>query len=599
MLPAIVPVALLLAGPPVVGGLSGGGSLHAAGRAECISPAERRGAEVSIARFLASRPAEVRTVAEAKPAYPFFPQAGSLDRDLLINNYVDLDPSAGIRDWSCHTNTYDGHAGIDSDIRSFGEQQVGVPVFAALDGTVVVTHDGESDMNTVAAGQPANYVIVDHGAGRQAWYWHLKKGSVAVAPGQPVVAGEQIGLTASSGNSTGPHLHLETQDDGAVLEPFAGACRPGGSAWEAQNPFNGGVYAYDFGFSAQSLSSWTPPFEPPRTGQIGLGDPSVYFWMLLANLPANSAWRVRFTRPDGTIAYQSDATPFDPSGNPAYRSSYWWWSYDIPDLHAITGTWTVSLFVNDALLTRGVVVDRAPLEVRPARTVGFNRPPEPVAAVLDPPAPGPNDAVFCRVRTSRVLDDRDYDLVRYRYLWTVNGSPVRQVTTAAQSDAIPKGSVPAGAAVACTVTPNDGTVDGPSAVATSATASAPLRLYTLSPCRLLDTRVQDSDDACFPGLLASSGCLAFTLDRCGVPPTARALSLNVTVAGGSDAPGDLRVVPGGRPLPFASTINYGQGQVRANNAVVELGALGDLQVWCDQQAGGGVQFILDVNGYFE
>ena len=91
--------------------------------------------------------------------------------------------------------------------------------------------------------------------------------------------------------------------------------------------------------------------------------------------------------------------------------------------------------------------------------------------------------------------------------------------------------------------------------------------------------------------------LAFTLDRCGVPKTAAALSLNLTVTGGTDASGDLRVVPGGRPLPFASTINYGRGQVRANNAIVKLGALGDLQIWCDQQAGSNY-FILDVNGYF-
>ena len=44
-------------------------------------------------------------------------------------------------------------------------------------------------------------LILDHGGGRETWYFHLKNGSVSVAPTNHVVAGQQIGLTASSGNS--------------------------------------------------------------------------------------------------------------------------------------------------------------------------------------------------------------------------------------------------------------------------------------------------------------------------------------------------------------------------------------------------------------
>jgi len=66
----------------------------------------------------------------------------------------------------------------------------------------------------------------------------------------------------------------------------------------------------------------------------------------------------------------------------------------------------------------------------------------------------------------------------------------------------------------------------------------------------------------------------------------------------STAPGNLRVYPGGTPVPASSTLNYAAGQTRANNATVSLGPAGDVAVYCGQAAG-TADFILDVNGYFE
>ena len=145
---------------------------------------------------------------------------GTLYGDLFINNFADLDPGPGLLDWDCTGFTYNGHDASDVDLRSFGEQAIGVPVFAALDGTVVATHDGEFDMN-VCPGSPcnpnSNYVIIDHGSGRLCYYWHLKQWSVAVSPGEQVVTGQQIGLAASSGNSS------QTGPGAGVLA----CCRPG------------------------------------------------------------------------------------------------------------------------------------------------------------------------------------------------------------------------------------------------------------------------------------------------------------------------------------------------------------------------------------
>lgn len=123
----------------------------------------------------------------------------------------------------------------------------------------------------------------------------------------------------------------------------------------------------------------------------------------------------------------------------------------------------------------------------------------------------------------------------------------------------------------------------------------PLRFFTLAPCRIADTR--NANGPLGGPVLAANGGRVFPTfsSSCGIPATARALSVNVTVVGPT-APGDLRLYAGATPLPGTSTINFRPGQVRANNAMVATGE-GDMAVQLDST--GTVHFILDVNGYFE
>jgi hypothetical protein len=116
------------------------------------------------------------------------------------------------------------------------------------------------------------------------------------------------------------------------------------------------------------------------------------------------------------------------------------------------------------------------------------------------------------------------------------------------------------------------------------------RFHTLEPCRLLDTR--DTGAV----LEAGRDRTLMPAPSCGIPSTAKALALNVTVTQPTEA-GDLRVAPAGI-APETSTINYGGGQTRATFAVVPLSESGQMTVRCDQAAG-SVHLILDVTGYFE
>lgn len=115
--------------------------------------------------------------------------------------------------------------------------------------------------------------------------------------------------------------------------------------------------------------------------------------------------------------------------------------------------------------------------------------------------------------------------------------------------------------------------------------------FTLKPCRLVDTRST-------PPALAAGERRVFTLaGRCGVPPTARALALNLTVTGPT-APGHIVLAPG-NGLTETSALNFAVGQTRANNAVVLLATDGAGTVAATNGAGGAVHLVVDVTGYFQ
>jgi hypothetical protein len=182
---------------------------------------------------------------------------------------------------------------------------------------------------------------------------------------------------------------------------------------------------------------------------MGVSDPDIYVWYFLKQQPAASTYRFQFIRPNGTVAFNTGNQPF---GNPAYFFSWWWFSYNIPDMHTTPGTWRVQAYINSALQ-----VD-APVVVQTVYDAGFNQAPVSVTAGLTPAAADSDDALSCRVFGERIKNDLDYDIVSHRFVWKSNGAVVRDVTTAARSDMLP--ARPAASLVLCSVTPTDGTANG-------------------------------------------------------------------------------------------------------------------------------------------
>ncbi|WP_344220882.1 M23 family metallopeptidase [Kribbella sancticallisti] len=85
--------------------------------------------------------------------------------------------------------------------------------FAAPTGTRVGAVMQGVVISAGQAGPYGNQIKIRHADGTETWYNHLSK--IIVTVGERVDAGEQIGAVGSTGNSTGPHLHLEIRPGGA------------------------------------------------------------------------------------------------------------------------------------------------------------------------------------------------------------------------------------------------------------------------------------------------------------------------------------------------------------------------------------------------
>ena len=88
-------------------------------------------------------------------------------------------------------------------------------VYAAKAGTVIVAQYSRSY---------GNYVVVAHGSGNTTLYAHMS--SIKVSVNQYVAQGAVLGITGTTGNSTGPHLHFEVTENGVRVNPLSDGAEP-------------------------------------------------------------------------------------------------------------------------------------------------------------------------------------------------------------------------------------------------------------------------------------------------------------------------------------------------------------------------------------
>ncbi|MEY1556591.1 M23 family metallopeptidase [Yoonia sp. R2331] len=187
------------------------------------------------------------------------PIACTLDQDCYLQQFVDHDPGADARDFTCGNLSYDGHKGTDFALHDRAALANDVAVLAAAPGTVRGVRDTMPDVLQGSPGAPdvsdrecGNGVVLDHGNGWETQYCHLAQGSMTVSTGDTVTAGQRLGSVGLSGQTQFPHLHLSVRRDGQTVDPFA----------------PDGAMSCD---AAPSRTLWQTPLATPPGGLISSG----------------------------------------------------------------------------------------------------------------------------------------------------------------------------------------------------------------------------------------------------------------------------------------------------------------------------------------
>ncbi|MFJ6783500.1 M23 family metallopeptidase [Streptomyces yangpuensis] len=172
---------------------------HAAAKAQAEADAKQKAAE---AKRLAEAKAKAEREAAERAAREEERKRLNTFVSPLDDSYVSTQYKAGGGMWSSGS-----HTGIDFHAAS------GTSVHAVGSGTVVEAGWG---------GAYGNNVVIKHNDGTFTQYGHMS--SLNVSVGQQVTPGQQIGLSGSTGNSSGPHLHFEARTGsqyGSDIDPIA------------------------------------------------------------------------------------------------------------------------------------------------------------------------------------------------------------------------------------------------------------------------------------------------------------------------------------------------------------------------------------------
>lgn len=146
-----------------------------------------------------------------------------------VGYWFDHDGVAGkFKKYNCSTSGgYDGHEGTDFPT------YLGRPVYSAAAGELYYRFN--SCLNTKDAycgGGFGNHVRIKHLDGKVTIYAHMKKDTVVGY--QSLVCSAKVGEVASSGDSSGNHLHFEIWNSTSgtySIDPFAGSCSQSTSYW--------------------------------------------------------------------------------------------------------------------------------------------------------------------------------------------------------------------------------------------------------------------------------------------------------------------------------------------------------------------------------
>ena len=282
-------------------------------------------------------------------------QASGFNHDdyYVITNYVDLDNTSGLLDYNCGERTYDGHRGTDIALFPFSwilKNEKHVEVIAAAPGIISYKQDGNFDEEcSICPSCISNTIIITHADGSEAWYAHMKNGSLTnKLTGDAIATGEYLGTVASSGNSTGPHLHFEIRDaNNTVIDPYFGNCSSsnGTSHWLNQKAYREPSFLNLSTHDAPPAMNSCAPDQPNFRNYYYPGE-TMYVMQSMRDLP-NLTQRTMNIYDANNNVYTS-WTQTNPNTKPSgHFTSFWWWNTRTLSNNVTPGKWTFEVsFLN-------------------------------------------------------------------------------------------------------------------------------------------------------------------------------------------------------------------------------------------------------------
>lgn len=258
------------------------------------------------------------------------PAQCELGKTCFMQQYPDMDAGADTADPLCGSQSYDGHKGTDLRILSLKDMEKGYPVIAVADGKVLRVRDGEEDHLVETEGDRAkisgkecgNGLVMQLADGYEVQYCHLRKGSLAVKPGEDVLKGARLGDVGSSGLAQFPHVHITVSHNGDVLDPLTGRKLSEGCSATFQQ--DASLFSPDIvkkldltkpeilvsGLAGKPIDHQTLVREGPPA-QVSSSDTVFVAWSWFANLKKGNTIKLVLKDEKGSVLVDHTSEPLD------------------------------------------------------------------------------------------------------------------------------------------------------------------------------------------------------------------------------------------------------------------------------------------------
>ena len=269
-----------------------------------------------------------------------------------ISNFVDQDTTqSSVLEYNCNNRTYDGHKGTDIFLWPFSWMMVDsnyIEVVAADEGIIIGKDDGyDDDHCDWYSGTDWNAVYLQHFDGSITWYGHLKKNSLTNKQfGDSINKGEYLGIVASSGMSTGPHLHFEVYDSSFnLIDPFQGNCNNinNTSYWTNQKPYRESTLNAILTHNSKPIFGCPSYNEYANISNNFHPNDSIFTAVYLHDQMLGDDIYLSIKKPNNTV-WQTWNYTF----NTTYSASYWYWEWVLPP-NGPFGLWRFEASYNGTL----------------------------------------------------------------------------------------------------------------------------------------------------------------------------------------------------------------------------------------------------------